>query len=751
MYFSDIVNDISLGVQASNIAEVSQFSSTIDNVYIRLFTNNNSLNDNLSTGVIIGSSNYDKSSSSLNDMYLGMITGTSNIQRTITLRQDRVGFNTNVPSAQVHIYSSNVYSAYNDIFRIDIASNQSPVFVVNKNGYIGMGTNAIDGTTLTIKGILHVDSLQIGGGGSTTDSNGSNTSGGSGTGSLITAQGMTPVSGNILQFNNSSFCNISSIYLQQSLYASNTVYTNTISPIYGSTIYNSGANLTGINVVYPYQLQFTNSGTASTPSMTFLNNNNSGIFQPATNTLAFSTAGNESVRINSSGYVGINTTNPIANLHVKGTIIADNIIGSNILDILNNISSSVYINSVNVIVGSANTSGSVPFTVNFKGNSPIYNYTLTFKLVSNGSTVNTITRSCSGNTDIFSMNFNTGIYSIDINAYTSGSGTGSTFISNNLTTFTVGLIDNIGIPTVSLVSTPTFSTGSLIYVSSIPYYSNGTFMILPISSLQFTNIYNIVDPRTVLPYILTINGVNYTYAQVFNNVLVSNSQNDFSLNLTINISGNSSPINLLATVYNINYQSGNSISIFSGSGLTYLDSSFNENTLNMATFTGLSISSAYRLTISRGTISPNISSEVSSFSGSVSAYDAFYSPYTATMYNILANVPLGTYSPTMPSLTGSHNYLTFMLVATAKLGSFVLNLGAASGINYVYVNWQSLNSWYNATVMYNAGGCAASSYVGGTRYPITLPQGTSLSGATNIYINIQFNGSIPIPVTVSNT
>jgi len=58
-------------------------------------------------------------------------------------------------------------------------------------------------------------------------------------------------------------------------------------------------------------------GTAATPAIRGTDTN-TGIFFPAADTIAFSEGGTESMRIDSSGNVGIGTINPIAKLDVNG-------------------------------------------------------------------------------------------------------------------------------------------------------------------------------------------------------------------------------------------------------------------------------------------------------------------------------------------------------------------------------------------------------------------------------------------------
>jgi hypothetical protein len=761
-FFADTSDQITLGVQASNQVEVTQFSSTTDQVFMRFFTNNyaNTGVDNLNTGVVIGSSNYDKTSTALNNLYFGMLTGGNNIQHVMTMQKDRVGINTDTPASLLHVWGCNVYSSWGSLARFDIAQNNNPstmlpAFVINNTGNIGVGTEAVSGNTMTIKGTLQVDSLHIG-------------LGAGGNPSLITAQGINAPSGvNYLQYANNSFCNINNIQMNGSITAngnilsSNIVIANTYQPLIGNSMYYSQANLCNITGVFPQQIQMVSQGMASSPAITFQGNNTTGIFQPTQNTLAFSTSGTESFRIDQNGNVGINKQLPNYTLDVNGTIAAPTIWGSNIIQQFANIASYTFINAVTISIGSISPTGTVPFTINFKGNSTDYYYSL--NVVSTGYTYNSPTQvhlTSSVSVDKPSIVFPSGSYTVNISATTGGSGYGSYYSSNNLAFFTVGATDSIGAPSVSLLSAPTFteSASGHTYVSGIPYYSNGVTVSFPQSSLGFTNIYNTIDPTnppaslgSPITYVLNLNGNSYPYSTVFTNFKTNNATNTnpTPLSFTITSGTTSSLTTLPSTVYNINNRSGINNNAFL-QNIAYLGSAVSE-TGDIAYYGGMSINSVTRYSIANSCTNrnaPNISTELSQYRGTPSSWDPFYSPYTQSVYNIIGNVPQGTYQPTLPAFTGSHNYLTFQINASAPLSTFVLNIpGSSAGVISVYVCWASImpaSSWYSAKILYTQGGCGASTDYTANRFPITLPQGLSLSSASLIYVIINFNGSISL-------
>jgi hypothetical protein len=78
-------------------------------------------------------------------------------------------------------------------------------------------------------------------------------------------------------------------------------------------------NVGGSSVVDSNRRILAADGAENVPYITFAADTNTGLYRPGANTLGFSTAGSERMRINSSGKVGIGVSNPAALLEVIGS------------------------------------------------------------------------------------------------------------------------------------------------------------------------------------------------------------------------------------------------------------------------------------------------------------------------------------------------------------------------------------------------------------------------------------------------
>ena len=85
-----------------------------------------------------------------------------------------------------------------------------------------------------------------------------------------------------------------------------------------NAIPNTAGAVSSANIANDVTINFAD-GSASTPSITNNGDTNTGIFFPAADTIAFAEGGVESMRIDSSGNVGINTTSPGVKLGVVDT------------------------------------------------------------------------------------------------------------------------------------------------------------------------------------------------------------------------------------------------------------------------------------------------------------------------------------------------------------------------------------------------------------------------------------------------
>src|SRR6056300_270995 len=187
---------------------------------------------------------------------------------------------------------------------------------IDGNGYVGIGT---DNPTST---------LQVGHNGTTTDTSLHVLAGDSytatiaaygsiqGTGQLYLGQS-TSVGGGII-YNGDDNPNIFSTQDAVSFYRRDGGTDTQVFYYYynSSTVYFS--SIIHVNEVAG------DDGSETDPTFTFKSDSATGMFLPSSDELGFTTGGTERVRINSSGYVGIGTNDPLRALHVNGqTFISD--------------------------------------------------------------------------------------------------------------------------------------------------------------------------------------------------------------------------------------------------------------------------------------------------------------------------------------------------------------------------------------------------------------------------------------------
>ena len=119
-----------------------------------------------------------------------------------------------------------------------------------------------------------------------------------------------------------------------------------------------GINFTPLTLA-AYAGQHAAIGSAALPGMAFASDPDTGIYRPAANVLAFSTAGTESARIDAAGLMGLGTTSPLARLHVAEGAGAPTISAGTSAIFARTSTSSAFTN-VSIIAGNASVS-----TLNF--------------------------------------------------------------------------------------------------------------------------------------------------------------------------------------------------------------------------------------------------------------------------------------------------------------------------------------------------------------------------------------------------
>ena len=71
-------------------------------------------------------------------------------------------------------------------------------------------------------------------------------------------------------------------------------------------------------------------GTAGLPTIRFESDSDTGIFRPTANTLAFSTAGVEAMRLDALGNLGLGTSSPTRKFHIKGSVASVRLEGTSV-------------------------------------------------------------------------------------------------------------------------------------------------------------------------------------------------------------------------------------------------------------------------------------------------------------------------------------------------------------------------------------------------------------------------------------
>lgn len=510
---------------------------------------------------------------------------------------------------------------------------------------------------------------------------------------------------------------------------------------------------------------FTNNGAATDNIMSgvAIGSSNYDKTASASNNLFFGHITGKSnitpVMLMQSGQIAINTV-PASNysLTVTGGVDSDAITtpwlaATNVNDTFRNIAATAYINTATVDRPPASApNGDTQLTMHLNGNSTQYTYNLSVS--SNNSTVWSSNATIAGSTSSVLTTsivhaFEKGVYNVHLGVNTSiagGSGTGSSFFQSNITNFSVNVTDTIAAPTIALAGTPVFSTNHYTTVSGLNYYTKGTTVTFPANSIRFTNIYGVLPPSIVsLTTPLSINGSNYSYTDVFTDASTNASSNTAAAGQTIVLYTSGSNISVPATVYNVNYTGARGVTSPNFlSHIGYLDAPIDELHMQMATFSGLPISSVVRSSVSAISPGPNYSVAPYTSPFTLSGNDLYYSPFDSLLVPDVSGVNRGTYNPST-TVSGNRPYVCLTVTTTAPLSAFVLNLARSSGLSSVFVKWTTLGStWYNATILStdttSTPGCAASTLTGSisnnTRFPITLPASVSLTTSSPINIVI---------------
>ncbi len=97
----------------------------------------------------------------------------------------------------------------------------------------------------------------------------------------------------------------------------------------GTSVFASGITISGATTLTVSGTAEFASGTAAAPKITFIDDNDTGIYSPAANNVGITTNGTAALTIDASQQVGIGTAFPVAKLDVRGNIYTGDKIGIN--------------------------------------------------------------------------------------------------------------------------------------------------------------------------------------------------------------------------------------------------------------------------------------------------------------------------------------------------------------------------------------------------------------------------------------
>lgn len=351
-----------------------------------------------------------------------------------------------------------------------------------------------------------------------------------------------------------------------------------------------------------------------------------------------------------------------------------------------------------------------------------------------------------------------------------GIGNGS-FLSK-VVPFTIGDSDPMGPPHIVAPYTYLGVTGTIVPISGISYFTDGSWVPVPKDGVSFDNMYNVIDNQNfnyntfsvVKPAYATYHCIDLEYSNGSGGFIafphMNGNVNYFNaLSQTLYITG-IGPLqaNLTNSIAKTNFN----IPFFPTSNtwpgtqiyIGYVYPVPDEITIPLKSGSSSSVLSITRCTIASGEgtpQTPSLSNVVVNSPGTLSTLstrDPAYYPYDGKFHTDDFTTSLNyTYILTRPATfsTGT-KYLLLKISTQGYLNTFVVNLGSsATGVANLWGLWTSSSTpttWYDWSIASNSsGGCGGGSNPGG-KYTLQLNTSATYTVVGDIYVNIKFTGYI---------